>query len=106
MAQHGGKRSGAGRKPGSANRATAEEKRTLSEIAKDLAPEALEALARVMRDHKQTGGAVVAAANAILDRAYGKPVAVLNDDDDEAPALTFQIGVRPAVGEVRVTKPE
>lgn len=107
MAQRGGKRPGAGRKPGSVELATAKEKRTLSDLAKALAPEALEALARVMRDPEQTGSAVVAAANAILDRAYGKPVpVVLDPDDDEVQAMTFHIGVRPAVGEVRVTRPE
>lgn len=106
MAQHGGKRPGAGRRHGVPNRATAAEKRTLSDMAKDLAPEALEALARVMRDTEQSGAAIVAAANAILDRAYGKPVAVVPDDGDESPALIFNIGVRPSVGEVRVTKPE
>lgn len=107
MAQRGGKRPGAGRKPGSVELATAKEKRTLSDLAKALAPEALEALARVMRDPEQTGSAVVAAANAILDRAYGKPVPVVLDaDDEDAPALTFNIGVRQAVGEVRVSRAE
>lgn len=107
MAQRGGKRPGAGRKPGSVELATAKEKRTLSDLAKQLAPEALEALARVMRDPEQTGSAIVAAANSILDRAYGKPVPVLPDEDDaDSPAMTFMIGVRQAVGDVRVTKPE
>jgi len=35
MAQHGGKRKGAGRPSGSANRATAEQKARLSEIARE-----------------------------------------------------------------------
>ena len=104
MAQHGGKRAGAGRKPGSVDRATAQEKRTLSDLAKELAPDALAALARVMRDPNQTGSAIVAAANAILDRAYGKPFAADPEQDDDAEPLSWSINVRAAKGQVRVTQ--
>lgn len=106
MAQRGGKRPGAGRKPGSPNRATILEKKAIAELAKEIAPEALEALARVMRDPDQTGSAVVAAANSILDRAYGKPFSAEPEQDDDAEPLTWTISVRPAKGEVRVTQPE
>lgn len=106
MAQRGGKRPGAGRKPGSLNRATILEKKALAELAKELAPEALQALARVMRDSGQSGPAIVAAANSILDRAYGKPFAAEPDHDDEAEQVTWQINVRAAKGQIRVTQPE
>jgi hypothetical protein len=106
MAQRGGKRPGAGRKPGSLNRATILEKKTIAELAKDLAPEALDALARVMRDGAQSASAVVAAANSILDRAYGKPFAAEPEPDDEAEPVTWQISVRAAKGQIRVTQPE
>src|SRR5690349_7990017 len=70
--QRGGSRTGAGRKKGSLNRATEEQKATIEQLARSYAPEALETLARVMRDG-QSEAARVAAANSLLDRGYGKP---------------------------------
>lgn len=72
-AQRGGKRPGAGRKPGSKSRATIEAKATLSEIAKQYAPEAIETLRSIMHSTKAPAAARVAASNAIIDRGYGKP---------------------------------
>ena len=69
MAQHGGKRAGAGRKPGAVSKA----KRALAEKAKDHADDALETLVKIMKDEKESGSVRVNAANAILDRGYGKP---------------------------------
>lgn len=66
---HGGKRPGAGRKPGKVGRA----KRELQEMAKDHAQDALSTLAKIMADVEQPAAARVSAANAILDRGYGKP---------------------------------
>lgn len=69
MTQHGGKRAGAGRKPGAVSKA----KRRLAEMAKDHAEAALATLAEIMRDGKAPHSARVSACNAILDRGYGKP---------------------------------
>lgn len=69
MAQHGGKRAGAGRKPGAVSKA----KRALAEKAKDHADAALRTLAEIMNNSEESGNVRVNAANAILDRAYGKP---------------------------------
>jgi hypothetical protein len=49
-------------------------KRALSEMAKDYAEEALLTLAEIMRNDKEAANARVSAANALLDRGYGKPV--------------------------------
>ena len=70
-AKHGGARPGAGRPAGTRNRATQEMKRTLTEMARDHTDIALSALVEVA----QTGSdaARVSAANALLDRGYGKP---------------------------------
>lgn len=81
MAQHGGKRAGAGRKPGKVSQA----KRDLMAKAKDHVDAALNTLLEIA-----TGGesesARVSAANAILDRAYGKPVqATVEVPPDKAP---------------------
>ncbi|WP_205048999.1 hypothetical protein [Paracoccus sp. SY] len=69
MAQHGGKRPGAGRKPGRVSKA----KRELADMAKDHAESALDVLAEIMHDNQQPAAARVSAANALLDRGYGKP---------------------------------
>ena len=68
MAQVGGRRPGAGRKPG----AVAKAKRDLADMAKGYAPEALKTLATIMMKGENEA-ARVSAANSILDRGYGKP---------------------------------
>lgn len=86
MAQHGGKRPGAGRKTGDKNRATAEAKMALSDLAKQIAPEALQVAAKIMRDETQTGPARMTAVNTILDRAYGRaPQAVTLTGPSDGP---------------------
>ena len=69
MAQRGGKRPGAGRKPGKVGAA----KRALSDMAKDHAEAAIKTLAEIHADKEAPPAARVSAATAILDRAYGKP---------------------------------
>jgi hypothetical protein len=69
----GGKRLGAGRKPGSLSTATKEAKATLSELARAHTATAIKTLVRVA-SKSSSDSAAVAAATAILDRGYGKPV--------------------------------
>ena len=45
----------------------------VQELARERSPEAINTLANVMRDEKAPPAARVAAANALLDRGYGKP---------------------------------
>ena len=68
----GGKRQGAGRPAGAENRATAETKRALSDLAAGHADAAISALAYIAQ-HGQSESARVSAAVAILDRGFGKP---------------------------------
>lgn len=68
MAQVGGKRAGAGRKPGAVSKA----KRELAEMAKGHAERALSVLAEIMVS-SESDAARVSAANSILDRGYGRP---------------------------------
>jgi hypothetical protein len=70
--KRGGKRPGAGRPAGSPNRATKALKATLSDLAKEYAPEALRTLALIMREG-ESEMARIAAADKLLDRGYGKP---------------------------------
>jgi hypothetical protein len=72
MTDRGGKRDGAGRPSGSPNRATVDQMARLSELARQHAGAAIEALAQVA-ESGQTETARIAAACAILDRGYGKP---------------------------------
>lgn len=65
---HGGSRPGAGRKPGKVGAA----KRALADMAKDHAQAALASLVQIATAG-ESEAARVSAANAILDRAYGKP---------------------------------
>ena len=69
MTVHGGKRTGAGRKPG----ATSLAKRDLAEMAKEHVEIALKVLVEIAT-HGQSEPARVTAANSLLDRAYGKPI--------------------------------
>ncbi len=69
MAKVGGARPGAGRKPGKVSQA----KRDLMEMAKGHAPRALQVLIDIAVNG-EAEAARVSAANAILDRGYGRPV--------------------------------
>lgn len=68
----GGARKGAGRKKGATSPTMREHKRTLSEMAREHAPEALKTLLHIAKSG-ESESARVTAANAILDRGYGRP---------------------------------
>ena len=80
----GGKRHGAGRKPGSRSRETTERLagvRSLSELARSYADTALDTLAAVTSDDTAPASARIAAACALLDRGYGRPPQRVELDD-------------------------
>ena len=82
MAQRGGARPGAGRKRGKIE----PRKRDLIEAAKGYADAALEVLLSIAKNTEAPAAARVAAANAIIDRGYGKPKqAIVGGDEDDAP---------------------
>lgn len=86
---HGGKRAGAGRKPGKVSAA----KRTLAEIAKGHAEAAMQTLAEIAAGG-EAESARVSAAIAILDRAYGKPpVALHHSGPNGGPIATLDATV-------------
>lgn len=74
MAQtkRGGRRVGAGRPTGRRNTATRSQGASLSELARKHTADALSVLVSVAKK-SDSDSARVAAANAILDRGYGKP---------------------------------
>lgn len=69
-----------GRKKGTPNKATAEVKA----LAQAHGPAAIKKLAELVAE-ADTDAAKISAANAILDRAYGKPTQKVGGDDDEPP---------------------
>ncbi len=73
----GGRRAGAGRPLGSPNRLT----RPLKELAA-LQSEACIAVLVELRDHADTEQVRLAAVNALLDRAHGKPRQAIDLSDD------------------------
>ena len=79
MAQHGGKRPGAGRKPGQVSKA----KIDIAERAKTHGDAALQTLAEIMASKDEPASARVAAANALLDRGYGKPAQSLDHSSSD-----------------------
>ncbi len=70
--KRGGARPGAGRKPGVRDRATGEQRASLEELARTYTELALLVLVDVA-EQGESDSAKVAAANAILDRGYGRP---------------------------------
>ena len=90
MGTHGGFRKGAGRPSGSTSRSTAEQSKSLSELAKTYTEEALATLVDVARNGR-TDAARVSAANALLDRAYGKPKIKEGSEIVELPPVVINV---------------
>ena len=76
----------------------------VQELARERSPEALNILANVMRDEKAPPAARVAAANALLDRGYGKPTQPISQTltkidpctmSDEELAAIVRNGIQP-----------
>ena len=83
----GGYREGAGRPSGSTNKSSPEQSQRLSELAKIYTEEALDTLVDVARNGR-TDAARVSAANALLDRAYGRTSAAQHVEiSDVAPQV-------------------
>ncbi len=72
-----------GRKKGSVNKATA----NIRDAALAYSGEALKVLVSVANDVEAQPAARVAAANAILDRAHGKPKQIVEGGDENAPII-------------------
>ncbi|MNE14320.1 hypothetical protein D3C80_1071950 [compost metagenome] len=80
----GGARPGAGRRKGAPNKATADVK----EAAAIYTATAVATLAEIMQSPEHPAAARVSAANALLDRAHGKPKQAIDVDGVVNGALT------------------
>jgi len=67
--QHGGRRPGAGRRPGIPNKTN----QALKELAGQHTEDAVKVLVEVMKDEAAPHSARVAAADKLLDRGHGRP---------------------------------
>lgn len=88
----GGARSGAGRRKGTPNKATADVK----EAASAYTAGAVAVLAEIMQSSGHPAAARVSAANALLDRAHGKPKQSVDVDGIVNGALTVTYVGAPA----------
>ena len=98
----GGRRAGAGRKPGVPNKATVE----IKDIARAYGPDAVKQAAKLAGlldggvGAAESEAARVAALNILLDRGYGKPSQVIGSDPDnplpEAPTRIEHVYIDPA----------
>ena len=86
----GGARDGAGRPTGAINKASLAQSQRLSELAKTYTEDALNTLIDVARNGR-TDAARVSAANAILDRGYGKPAAREEQSVVDLPPVVIQV---------------
>lgn len=86
---------GRGRPKGSKNKVPNEVK----ELAQQYGAEALKTLAEIMRDGGQPGAARVSAANALLDRGYGKPVQANEISGKDGLPIVYEFVVRRAGSE-------
>jgi hypothetical protein len=59
----------------------------IRKLARSHAVEAIEALVRIIRDPKAKASAPIAAACAILDRAFGKPGRAVMYEDEKPPVV-------------------
>lgn len=98
----GGARPGAGRRKGTPNKATADVKEAASVYSAD----AVATLAEIMRDPEHPAAARVSAANALLDRAHGKPKQALDVDAAMNGVVTVSYVTRPAAEVDEPSSPE
>ena len=86
----GGRRQGAGRPFGSLNKVTAVHATTLSDCAREYTEDALLTLVEVAKNGR-TDAARVAAATALLDRAYGKPATMTESRPLDLPPVVIEL---------------
>ena len=98
----GGKRAGAGRPKGSRALtllAPTGERMAFYEAARQYDQEALRVIASVFMDEKQPAALRLAAANDLLDRAYGRPPVAID-------ATTREMSLKKIIHEVRWMPPD
>ena len=89
---YGGKREGAGRPKGKVSAA----KRDIAEKAKKHGEAALAVLVAIAQNEEEPAASRVSAANALLDRGYGKPIQAVSGPDGGDIPLGLTIGFRRA----------
>ena len=77
----GGFQKGGSGNPGGRPKETGE----MRDLARQHTPQAIEALQCIMNEQQAPASARVAAAEALLNRGWGRPTAILANDEDAGP---------------------
>ena len=102
MTARGGKRPGAGRKPGAPNKSTQE----IKSVAREYGPAAVRELAKLAGLTEDGAGkaeseqARIAALNGVLDRGYGKATQLIGGDDEADPINVSHAGTDELVSRI------
>ena len=75
--------------PGGVHKST----RAIKELSREFSVEIIREFMEIVRDKTEKGAVRVAAGNAILDRAHGKPTAVMGEDGELAPVYLIHTGI-------------
>lgn len=88
----GGRRPGAGRPKGAKDKSTREAGATIAELARSHAETAIAVLVQVARA-SESDAARVSAANAVLDRGYGKPPQAVEHAGKDGEPIKLDVAV-------------
>jgi len=91
----GGARPGAGRKPGTPNSTSRSDAVKLGKIARGHTTEAIKTLVEICLT-SPSDAARISAANALLDRGYGKPLQAMDHSSPDGSMKPTQIIIRAA----------
>ena len=99
--RRGGKRPNAGRPKGKVSEA----KRAIAEAAQEHADDMLKVLVQIAKDKEEPASARVTAANAVIERGYGKPVTpIQNDSQDRLTAAIMEINRRGSAAPIKTAQ--
>lgn len=93
--KHGGKRPGAGRPKGVPNRVTAD----IKALAQTYGPDAIDTLAKIMKNEAAPEASRIAAAKELIDRGFGKATQPIAGDPDMPP-----LGIKNTVDYSKLSK--
>ena len=77
--RRGGQRPNAGRPRGKVSEA----KRAIAEVAQEYGSDMLTVLVKIAKNSEEPASARVSAANAVIERGYGKPVTPVQDESQD-----------------------
>ncbi len=79
---------------------------SVQQLARDYTRAAIHTLAEIMRDTNQNAASRVAAANSILDRAWGKPMQMLAMSNEDSPGALHLLAAQIISQEIAAERAE